>query len=137
MRNALKTMFVGFSGSAALVGISVSGLLSPVVIASAGESVTDKFGDGLRHGIEDVLTPNKVDPKPAPSPPAPRYSATYRVDCIDSRTGADRADNTITATAASVEAARSAIIEQYTRSDLCQANGDKSRITRAGSGRWM
>jgi hypothetical protein len=128
---------------AAAHGLAVASLLfAPPGIATAGEGVFQKFGDGLRHGVEDILTPNKVDEKPSTAPansaPGPQYSATYRVDCRDAQTGADRADNTITATSPVSEgAARAYILDLASKSDLCQANGDTSRVTKRGSGRWM
>jgi Repeat of unknown function (DUF5648) len=68
----------------------------------------------------------------------PRYSATYRVDCQDALTKADRADDTITATSfISEDDARNYILNIANKTDLCQANGDKSRVTKAGTGRWM
>lgn len=133
-------------------------LLAGVPYAStsvqAGEGFLQKFGDGLRHTVESVVK-NPVealpvcwgqpqncrgeDKKTAQVKVAPQtFSATYRVDCIDAVTGADRADNTITATSTvSLDEARNEIIRRYQTSDLCQANGDTSRITKPGSGRWL
>jgi hypothetical protein len=70
--------------------------------------------------------------------PSPTYSVTYRVDCRDAITGADRADNTITVTSTvSVADAQNEVIRRLQSSDLCQANGDTSRVTKPGSGRWL
>jgi hypothetical protein len=110
--------------------------------AFAGEGFFEKIGDGPKHFVQDIFTPNSVDrPAPAAAPaPAPvaQYSATLRVGCLDAQTGADRADNTITATSTiSTADAMNYILNLANRSDLCQANGDTSRITRPGSARWM
>jgi hypothetical protein len=109
--------------------------------ATAGEGFFQKLGDGPKRVIQDIVTPNKVDrstPTVPASAPVRHYSATYRVDCIDANTGRDRADNSITATSdASQAAAVNYILDLANRSDLCQANGDTSRITKPGSGRWM
>jgi hypothetical protein len=69
---------------------------------------------------------------------APTYTVSYRVDCIDVHTGRDRGDQTITVTSlVSMEDARQGILKQMQNSDLCRGTGDLSRITKAGSGRWL
>ena len=108
--------------------------------AFAGEGFFQKIGDGPKRVVQDIFTPNSVDrPAPAPAPaPVAQYSATLRVGCLDAQTGADRADNTITATSTvSTADAMNYILNLANRSDLCQANGDTSRITRPGSAHWM
>jgi hypothetical protein len=110
--------------------------------AFAGEGFFEKIGDGPKRFVQDIFTPNSVDPPAPASAPAPapvnKYTATLRVDCMDAQTGADRADNTITASSnVSTADARNYIINLANRSDLCQANGDTSRVTKPGSGRWM
>jgi hypothetical protein len=131
MTGIFKNLTAGFATTFAI--------LATADIATAGEGVFQKFGDGLRHGVEDILTPNKVDKPAQPaSPPVPQYSATYRVDCLDAQTGADRADNTITATSPISEAAaRAYILDLASKADLCEANGDTTRVTKRGSGRWI
>jgi hypothetical protein len=127
--------------------------------ASAGEGFFQKIGDGPKRFIRDIVTPNKVDPPapaPAPAParipvqastPAPvpvqasspHFVATYRVDCRDAQTGADRADNTLefSGPAASKEAFYDYIINLSHQKDFCQGNGDTSRVMKPGSGRFL
>ena len=107
--------------------------------AFAGEGFFQKIGDGPKRVLQDIVTPNKVDPAPARSAPAPtQYSATMRVDCRDAQTGAPRADNTITAVSnVSQEDAYNQILAITARSDICQANGDTTRVYVPGTFRWM
>jgi hypothetical protein len=70
--------------------------------------------------------------------PEPTFLVTYRVDCRDAFTGADRADATVTVTSkVSTEDARNEVLRQVQSSDLCQASGDMSRVTKPGTGRWL
>jgi len=62
---------------------------------------------------------------------------SYQVDCRDRYTGADRADNTITVQAPTREEAVATIEQQERTGDLCQANGDSSRVTKPGTGRYL
>jgi hypothetical protein len=124
------------------IGVTIGTMLTLTSISSigfAGENVFQKIGDGPRREIEDIVTPNKID-KPSQRAPAPqkRFSATYRVLCMDATTGADRADNTITAySTVSEEDAMNVISQQVRLKDICQANGDTSRVTKPGTGYWM
>ena|ERR1700682_1404773 len=67
----------------------------------------------------------------------PLVSVSYRVDCRDRDTGASRADSTITVTAPTRAAAVAEIEQTIRSSDICQGNGDFSRITVPGSGRYL
>jgi hypothetical protein len=110
--------------------------------AFAGEGFFEKIGDGPKNRIREIFTPNKVE-SPAPAPivvptPANLYWVTYRVDCIDARTGTNRADNTVTQSSTVSRAdAMNIVLILSRQEDLCQANGDTSRVTKPGSGRWM
>lgn len=64
-------------------------------------------------------------------------TVSYRVDCRDRDTWADRADSTITVQAPTRADALAAIEQQEQISDLCQANGDLSRVTKPGTGRYL
>lgn len=77
--------------------------------------------------------PGSAQVRPVPS----QIAVSYRVDCKDRDTGADRADTTITIAAPTREAAVTAINQEAQSRDLCQSNGDLSRITVPGSGRFM
>jgi hypothetical protein len=57
---------------------------------------------------------------------------------VDAQTGAPRADSTLIVTSkVSLEEARNEVLRQYQSIDLCQGNGDLSRRTVPGSGRWL
>jgi hypothetical protein len=109
--------------------------------AFACESVFCKIGDGPKRVVQDIVTPNKVDP-PAPARPAAvpvsTYAAVLRGDCMDAQTGAPRADNTITtySNLSEIDAEHIAIAIAA-RSDICQANGDTTRVLVPGSLRWL
>jgi hypothetical protein len=106
--------------------------------AFACESVFCKIGDGPKRVIQDIVTPNKVDQGPARAAPAVKYSATLRIDCQDAQTGAPRADNTITVVSnVSQQDAENQILAITGRSDICQANGDTTRVSIPGTARWM
>jgi hypothetical protein len=138
MRRRITMAIVGArSIIAAVVVLAAVGSGNFANEANACETVFCKIGDGPKRVIHDIFTPNKVDKPGTPAAVLPkRFSATYRVDCVDVDTGADRADTTITATSdVSEDAARNYILNLASRSDLCQANGDTSRV--AKSGRWM
>lgn len=64
-------------------------------------------------------------------------SVTYRVNCRDSNSGADRAYSTVTVTKWSHEAAVAEISHMIRTRDLCQSNGDQTRVTVPGSGRLL
>lgn len=66
-----------------------------------------------------------------------QVSVTYRVNCRDRDTGADRAYSTVTATGWTRRAALAQISRMIETNDLCQANGDQTRITVPGSGRLL
>jgi hypothetical protein len=109
--------------------------------ALAGEGFFDKIGDGPKRVLQDIVTPNRVDP-PAPQrpmqTPVARYAATMRVDCMDAQTGAPRGDNTITAVSnISLQDAQSQIFAANEKRDICQANGDTTRVYIPGTFRWM
>jgi hypothetical protein len=132
-------------------------IIIPTLVSSAaaGEGFFQKIGDGPKRVLQDIVTPNKVDPPapvrapgpvqasvPAPVPvqaSSPHFVATYRVDCRDAQTQADRADNTLqfSGPAASKEAFENYIINLSHEQDFCQGNGDTSRVMKPGSGRFL
>jgi hypothetical protein len=72
-----------------------------------------------------------------PNPPT-TYSVSFRVRCKDAQTGANRADTTLTVTSTvSREAAVQEVLRQYETTDLCQSNGDTSRVMVPNSGEWL
>jgi hypothetical protein len=132
-------------------------IIIPTLVSSAaaGEGFFQKIGDGPTRVLRDIVTPNKVDPPapvrapvpvqatvPAPVPvqaSSPHFVATYRVDCRDAQTQADRADNTLqfSGPAASKEAFENYIVNLSHKQDFCQGNGDTSRVMKPGSGRFL
>jgi hypothetical protein len=67
----------------------------------------------------------------------PPFSVTYRVDCKDKTTGASRATSTVTVFASTRQAAVNEIERMIRTGDVCQGNGDLSRITVPGSGHYL
>jgi hypothetical protein len=67
----------------------------------------------------------------------PPFSVTYHVDCKDRATGASRAASTVTVSASMRQAAVTDIERMIRTGDVCQRNGDLSRITVPGSGRYL
>jgi len=67
----------------------------------------------------------------------PPPSARYRVDCKDRATGAWQAVSTVTISASTRQAAVNEIERMIRAGDVCQGNGDLSRITVPGSGRYL
>lgn len=137
---------------AALCAVST---VCPSGTAQAGEGFFQKIGDGWKNVIPKVQlkSPQELLPVCWGSPQEcrddnqrngtqthqaqARVSVSYRVDCRDRDTGRDRADNTVTVSAPT-RAAAVAEIERLARTtELCQANGDSSRVTVPGSGRYL
>jgi hypothetical protein len=67
----------------------------------------------------------------------PPFSVTYRVECKDKATGASRATSTVTISASTRQAAVNDIERMIRTGDVCQGNGDSSRMTVPGSGRYL
>jgi hypothetical protein len=67
----------------------------------------------------------------------PLFSVTYRADCRDKATGASRAASTVTVSASTRQAAVDEIERMIRTNDVCQGNGDLSRIAVPGSGRYL
>ncbi len=142
-----------FAGTAGLVfGVSILVSVGTGTLAHACESVFCKIGDGPRHVVEGVVAhPQRIFPPcwgsdrcddpakagPTQGPHPSKRAKLISEDCKDAVTGADRADNTTRPSSISLDEARNEIIRRYQTADLCQANGDTSRITKPGSGRWM
>ena len=96
----------------AMIVTVVTGISCAGTSVSAGEGFFEKIGDGPRHAVEGLVQhPQRIFPvcwgsdrcddpaKPAPTTVAtPSFTVTFRVDCKDAVTGADRADNPITVT---------------------------------------
>jgi hypothetical protein len=134
--------------------------------ATAGEGFFEKIGDGWKKGhwvpnlpdvkpqtVQEVLFPvcwgspqdcrddarrnQKAGTGGAQTQQVALVSVSYRVDCRDRNTGRDRADSTVTVTASSRQAAVAEIERLARAQDLCQGNGDQSRVTVPGSGRYL
>jgi hypothetical protein len=161
--SSLRRWRVRTLAAAGIAGLSLcAGIPNGANVAHAGEGFFQKIGDGWKKGkwipgipnvrpqtVQEVLFPVcwghpqdcRESAKPAGGPsqrvPEAWVSVSYRVDCRDRDTGADRADNTVTVTAPTRDQAVARIEELARTSDLCQANGDLSRITVPGSGRYL
>jgi hypothetical protein len=119
--------------------------------AYAGEGFFEKIGNGPRNVVVGIIEhPQRIFPpcwgsdrcdnpsETTATAQRPYYSVSFRVDCVDAVTGADRADNTVTVTSpVSIDDARNTVMQSYQTTDLCQANGDRSRRMVPGSGRWL
>jgi len=66
-----------------------------------------------------------------------QFSVTYHVDCKDKATGASRAATTVTVTASTRQAAVNDVERMIRTGDVCQGNGDLSRISVPESGRYL
>jgi hypothetical protein len=159
MRKSIRIMAI----SAVAACCVASGAPRATNLAYAGEGFFQKIGDGWKKGnwvpgipsvrpqtVQEVIFPvcwgspqdcrddaNKRIQTVAPGGTPSFVSVSYRVDCRDRDTGADRADNTVTATAKTRDAAVAEIERLARSSDLCQGNGDLSRVTVPGSGRYL
>ncbi|MGY8681101.1 hypothetical protein Q2941_25335 [Bradyrhizobium sp. UFLA05-153] len=107
------------------------------VLKNPGEALPVCWGHPQDCRDDDEKKPPTVSVPPPPPPPV-LYSASYRVDCLDAQSGRDRGDQTLTTTSPeSLEAARSEIRRQLKSGvDLCR-QADETRVTKAGSGRWL
>ena len=145
-----RVQIVAFIFAISLIG-------SPV----AAQSVFQKIGDGWKHGkwipgvpdvkpqtIQEVIFPvcwghpqdcrdDAVKKSKAQGGEPQLVSVSYRVDCVDKDSGAPRADSTMTVTALTRDAAVAEIEKARGKGDVCQGNGDLSRITVPGSGRYL
>jgi hypothetical protein len=115
-------------------------------VAPIGRSINKTFNSVVKNPIEAFPmcwgSPQDCRGKPGPVhayvASAPNgVAVSYRVDCRDRDTGADRADTTVTVAAPTHDAAVAAILQKAQTSDLCQSNGDLSRVTVPGSGRFL
>ncbi|MEA2918597.1 MAG: hypothetical protein QOJ15_10678 [Bradyrhizobium sp.] len=130
----------------------------------AGEGFFEKIGDGWRKGtwvpgipdvkpqtLQEVIFPvcwgspqdcrddakKNNTSRAAGQQVATVVSVTYMVDCIDATDGADRADSVVTVSASTRQAAVAEIERLKQTTDLCQGNGDLSRVTKRGTGRYL
>ena len=68
---------------------------------------------------------------------SPRSLVASHVYCKDKATGAPRAASTVTVSASTRQAAVNDIERMIRNGDVCQENGDVSRVTVPGSGRYL
>ena len=139
-KTPLSKRALGASGGIALLALTTGVGVTQIASSTyAGEGFFQKIGDGWRNG--DWL-PRYTGPKATPARTAPSgapntVSVSYRVNCRDRDTGADRADNTLTVAAPTRDAAVAVIEQALQTRDIRQDSGDLSRVSVPGTGHYL